>query len=248
MSTFIFADTHLDHTGEKPMDIFGPAWENHPEKLRLNAQKLISPEDNVIVAGDISWAMHIEDAAKDLQFLEDLNGKRKILLKGNHDFWWSTKSKVNRMFKKHNLNTLEIMQNEAKLIKNKEKDFILVGTRGWLIPNKDTDAADKKVYEREVHRFKLSLEDVKRLKKAEGITEDLDLIAIFHYPPVNKYGHDSEMSKLIEAYGIKKVYYGHVHKQVGNDERLCFQGVKNNIPYRNVAMDYIDSVPVKICD
>ena len=110
MSTWILADTHLDHTGAKPMSIFGPIWNNHPEVLAEHWQKLIKPEDNVIIAGDISWAMQAEDAVPDLTFLNQLPGCRKILLKGNHDFWWSTKSKVNKLFQGNSLDTLEIMQ------------------------------------------------------------------------------------------------------------------------------------------
>lgn len=250
MSTWILADTHLDHTGAKPMSIFGPIWNNHPEVLAEHWQKLIKPEDNVIIAGDISWAMQAEDAVPDLTFLNQLPGLRKILLKGNHDFWWSTKSKVNKLFQENSLDTLEIMQNEAKLIRNPEEpdeDFILVGSRGWKLPtDNDADAKDKKVYKREKNRFLLSLQDVELLKKRESETRDLPVVAVFHYPPLNKFANDSELTAIIESAGIRKVYYGHVHKQHGLDNLLCFEGEKNGVSYKNIALDFIECVPVRV--
>ncbi len=250
MSTWILADTHLDHTGAKPMSVFGPIWNNHPEVLADHWQSLIKPEDNVIIAGDISWAMQAEDAVPDLSFLNQLPGRRKIFLKGNHDFWWSTKSKVDKLFQENNLETLEIMQNEAKLIKNPdepEADFILVGSRGWKLPtDNDADAKDKKVYEREKNRFLLSLQDVEPLRKRESETRDLPVVAVFHYPPLNKFANDSELAGIIEEAGISRVYYGHVHRQHGLDNLLCFEGEKNGVTYKNIALDFIECVPVRV--
>ena len=250
MSTWILADTHLDHTGEKPMSIFGPVWNNHEEVLAENWNRLITADDTVIIAGDISWAMSALDAVEDLRFLDNLPGKRKIFLKGNHDFWWSTRSKVERLFADNELDTLEIMQNEAVLIKassEAEKDFLLIGTRGWKLPSdSDANAKDKKVYEREKQRLKMSLDDAKKLIEREGLPQDIEKIAISHFPPLNKHGDDSEITDILENAGIKRAFYGHVHKQYGNPAKLCFEGEKNGILFKNIALDYIECVPVRI--
>lgn len=249
MSTWILADTHLDHTGGKPMSIFGPIWNDHEEVLAKNWKELIADDDTVIISGDISWSNSAEDAVPDLEYLNDLPGKRKIFLKGNHDFWWSTKSKVENLFNKHGLYTLEILQNEAKFIENEEKNFILVGTRGWKLPSDaDVNQKDKKVYDRELIRFQLSVDAARKMIVDRNLAEDTEIIASFHYPPLNKHGHESEMKKLIEDNGIKTVYYGHVHKQHGNDALMCFEGEKDGVSYKNIALDFIDMTPIKITD
>ena len=249
MSTWILADTHLDHTGAKPMDIFGPVWDNHAEVFSENWRRLIDPDDTVIIAGDISWSSGSYDVVPDLRLLDQLPGKRKILVKGNHDFWWSTRSKTERLFRDNGLTTLEILFNDAKYIQNEEQDIILVGTRGWKLPSdNDADGQDKKVFAREVNRFNLSLQAADKLLEEGNISANAELIAAFHYPPLNKWGVGSEMSEIIESTPIKRVFYGHVHKQHGNDNILCFEGENNGITYKNIALDYTNMMPIKITD
>ncbi len=243
MAVWVIGDTHLSTTVEKPMAIFGARWENHQERLATAWTSLVSAEDAVIVAGDISWALQAEDAVSDLRFIDRLPGKRKILLRGNHDYWWTTRAKVERLFLEADLPTLQLFQNEAILLSEAVEPLLLVGTRGWKLPfDDDFEEADNKIYLRECERLRISLKAA-ALAKTNADTEAAELVAVMHYPPVARDGRGSGFSELLEAYGVRRCYYGHVHGSAG---ARSFRGERNAVHYQNVACDQVDCTPVRV--
>lgn len=173
MSIYAIADLHLSFLHGKPMDIFGDNWENHAEKIRNNWIKKVKKEDCVILPGDFSWEMNLKDTKLDFKYLNDLPG-RKILLKGNHDYWWTTITKMNNFLKENEFANIEFLYNNSYLIENK----IIVGTRGWNIQDTENNS---KMIKRENARLELSIQD--------GINKfgtDKEMIVFMHYPPINK--------------------------------------------------------------
>lgn len=238
MAIWIIGDTHLSADGSKPMDLFGGNWENHAERLREHWTRLVAPEDTVIVAGDISWGLQLEDAIPDLRFLHELPGRQKVLLRGNHDYWWSTRGKVTKALADHGLDTLRVFQNEALLV----EDAIMLGTRGWNLPFDDAFTADDaKVFNREVERLRLSIKDADRLQREAPAP--LPRFAVTHFPPVGRDGRRSRIAELLEESGVTRCYYGHVHGTAG---RQSFRGTINGITYFNIACDQVDCCPVQI--
>ncbi len=233
MKIFALSDLHLSFMVEKPMDIFGGNWENHTEKLKENWQNMVSQDDLVLIAGDISWAMKMEETQKDLEFIESLNG-RKIIIKGNHEYWWKSVSNVRAILPK----SIMALQNDAVKIGN----VVIAGTRGWDVPESENDSRftqeDQKLYAREQIRMELALESAKKLIK-EGDT----LIYMIHYPPFNSKREDSEFTRLLEKYGAKKVVYGHLHKSMG---RYSTHISKNGIDYYLTSADLIEMKPMLI--
>lgn len=255
MAVWVIGDTHLSTLVEKPMGIFGPRWENHQERLAANWSAIVGSADCVIIAGDISWALQAEEAIADLRFLDHLPGRRKILLRGNHDYWWNTRAKVERLFRDADLQTLQVFQNEAILLTEAQRPLILVGTRGWKLPtDEDFLAEDEKIYKRECERLRLSLEASRAFQGQQGHenpesesdhSTDLPLLAVMHYPPVTRDGRGSGFSELLEQYHVKHCYYGHVHGMAGS---RSFRGERNFITYQNVACDQVDCTPVLVAE
>ncbi len=221
MSLFAMGDLHLSFSKEKPMDIFGSTWKNHPEKIKNSWLMQITSEDTVLLPGDISWAMDMEEANADMDFLEQLPG-RKILGKGNHDYWWSSVSKVRNRFP-----ALEFLQNDAVLW----EDYWICGTRGWVCPNDSRFTEhDRKIYEREQNRLRISLE--------YGLQKGAEkMIVMLHFPPTNDKKEPSGFTELIEAYPVKKVIYGHLHGIQSFSSGL--EGVHNGVLYQLVSSDYL---------
>lgn len=231
MSIYAIGDLHLafDERIEKPMDVFGDAWHNHYVKLKQCWEENIKREDTVIICGDLSWGLKLEEAMADLDWIHNLPGK-KIITKGNHDLWWSSISKLNKLYEDmHFLQNASIITSEGVAI---------CGSRGWVCPGSDGfDEHDQKIYDREVHRLELSLEDAKRLG-AEHI------IAALHYPPTNDKHQESGFTQLLSSYGVKTCIYGHLH---GKDAfKNGIKGIFNGVEYRLVSLDYLDACPVKI--
>ena len=198
MNIFSISDLHLDINNTKPMDIFGPVWHNYLDKIVASWNELVSDDDVVILAGDYSWAMKLEEVVPDFEFLNQLKGK-KIIIRGNHDYWWSSVSKVREKLPKNTY----ALQNDAIKI----GDFIFCGNRGWLIPEGKFDTEEnKKIYSRELIRLELSLKNAKKLQK-----NDEKIIYITHYPPFNNKREPSEYTKMIEEYGVSYVVFGHLH-------------------------------------
>ena len=224
MSLFAIADLHLSLGADKPMDIF-PGWAGYVEKLEKNWRENIRPEDTVVIAGDISWGLEIGETREDFAFLDSLPGT-KLLLKGNHDLWFSTKTKVERFFGENGFSTLKILFNNAY----EYGDYAICGTRGWM-----NDQTDKKVLLRECGRLRLSLEAGKKLGKKP--------LVFLHYPPVYGGGECYEILDVLLEYGIERVYYGHIH---GYSAGYAINGIRNGIDFRLISCDYIQFNPIKI--
>lgn len=226
MSLYAIADLHLSFGAPKPMDIFG-GWEDYQDRLYNEWQSVVNCDDTVVIAGDISWAMTTDEAVADFKFIESLNGK-KIILKGNHDFWWNTKSKIEKMFSDNDINSISILQNNSF----KYKNIYICGSRGWI--NENGKEADAKVLAREALRLEMSI------KSAET---DAEKIVFLHYPPIFQNDYNYSLLEVLQKYGIKNVYYGHLH---GRSCQSAFEGERDGITYKLISSDYLQFKPVKI--
>lgn len=234
MAIYVIGDLHLSFSSDKPMDIFGKQWENHADKIKENWLKKVNENDTVILPGDFSWATYLENTYNDFEYLNSLPGK-KILVKGNHDYWWGTISKMNQYLKENNFKNIEFLSNNSYLVENK----IIVGTRGWMGVNTKTDE-NKKILKRENTRLKLSIED--GIKKYGN---DKEIILFMHYPPFLKEPVVEEMNflKTIEKYNIYRCYYGHLH---GESHKEAFEGNFNGVEYKLISSDYMNFDLLKI--
>ncbi len=230
MSLYAISDLHLSFYKEKPMDIFDSVWKNHPQKILDRWNSTVSENDTVLVPGDVSWGKNLNEATPDLEFIYNLKGK-KILLTGNHDYYWNSTQKLNEMF-----NSMYFLKNNFYEF----EDYLVCGTRGWLCPG-DTRYTDhdKKIYLREVGRLKLSLESAVNSGKYND-----NIILMMHFPPTNDKHDKSEFIELIEKYNIKRVIYGHLHGKKKYDNSLI--GNENNVEYSLVSADYLGFKPIKI--
>ena len=226
MALFVLGDTHLSLGGAKPMDVF-PGWNGYVEKLEANWRKLVKPEDTVVLAGDISWSMRLADTRKDFAFLNGLPGQ-KLIMKGNHDYWWSTANKMNAFFRAEGFDTLRLLHNNSYTVDG----YALCGTRGWLF---DADEPhDEKVMNREIGRLRLSLH------AAEPGREKL---VFLHYPPVYTGADAPEIVAVLKEYGIRRCFYAHLH---GKAIRFAVQGEVDGIRYKLVSADGLQFCPYKI--
>lgn len=238
MSLYVMADLHLPLGINKPMDIFGHAWTNYVERIRENWQHVVKDGDTVVIPGDFSWATYLEESKKDFEFLCELSG-RKILIKGNHDYWWSTMSKLNAFVKDNGFNDVHFMQNNTFVY----NDIVLCGSRGWLHPSWDGfSAKDRKIFDREVLRMELSL---KEARKHIMNGEAKEIYVFTHYPPTSVTGEDNELTMLLREYGVKKVMYGHLH---GMAHKNAVSGEYNGMQYMLISADYLQFMPKKILD
>ena len=222
MSLFAIADTHLSFGTDKPMDSF-PGWNDYVDRIEKNWNKIVTDDDTVVIAGDISWAMNFDELKADFDFIERLNGK-KIILKGNHDYWWNTSKKMNDFIEAQRYKTISILFNNSYDI-----DGVSVcGSRGWLFDVDDEH--DEKVLNREVGRLRLSLESAVNDEK----------IVFLHYPPVTTDTKCDEILNLLKEYGIKKCYYGHLH---GIAAKKAVDDVVDGIEFRLISCDRLGFVP-----
>lgn len=229
MSVYAIADLHLSLGEKKPMDIF-KGWNNYVERLTENWNSTVTDTDTVIVPGDISWAMKIEDTETDFRFINDkLNGS-KIFLKGNHDYWWSTLGKMERFLHEKGLDRIRILNNNAYLVEN----ICVIGTRGWI--NDGTEEADLKVLNREEGRLRMSA--------SEGLKLGGEQVAFIHYPPLYNGEKNDYILRVIKEFGIGRCYYGHIHGRSGHDK--AFIGEYEGTEYRMIAADYLGFMPLKI--
>lgn len=225
---YTIGDLHLSFQTEKPMDIFGREWEGHAEKIRENFKSLTS-DDVTVIAGDLTWGMSLSDCLEDFRFIHELPGK-KIILKGNHDYWWSTASKALKFFRENGLDSIEILNNNCFFY----GDAAICGTRGWFCPNENATDQDKKIMAREVGRLETSL-------KLAGDAERK--IVFLHYPPFYGKYYSREMVELLREYGVKECYYGHIH---GSGRLLAFEGEADGVNYRLISADHVGFKPVKV--
>ena len=205
------------------MDVFGGNWENYVDKL-LEGFSVVEPEDTVVLCGDLSWGLSLEQAEADFAFLDQLPG-RKLLMKGNHDYWWTTAAKMNRFFEEKGFHSFSLLHNNCHFY----GDVALCGTRGWFFE----EHGDPKVFNRELIRLETSL-------KAAGEKEK---ICFLHYPPRYQGYICQEIVDLLEKYQVTACYYGHLH---GGSHRLAMEGMFNSVEYHLVAADYLDFRPKKI--
>ena len=221
MKVYAISDLHLSLSGEKPMDIFGEKWDGYLEKIEKDWQTKVTDDDVVLISGDISWAMKLENAINDLEFIAKLKGK-KILIKGNHDYWWQGINKVRNSLPKN----IYALQNDSIKIGN----YVFCGSRGWTVEGaNDFTSQDLKIYHREVERFKLALKSAKNL-----IEEGDKLVCLIHYPPFNMRLENSLFTQLFEEYKVDKVVYGHLH---GNDVKTYPNISKNGVEYYLTSCD-----------
>ncbi len=229
MSVYAIGDLHLSLGEDKPMDIFR-GWDNYLVRLTENWNRVVSQTDTVVIPGDISWAMSLAGAVRDFAYINsELNGE-KILLKGNHDYWWSTGAKMNRFLEENGFGRIRILNNGAYLAEG----LCIVGTRGWI--NDDGEPCDAKVLNREAGRFRLSVEAGKKLGG--------ELTAFLHYPPIFGGEQNEYVLSVIREYGIRRCFYGHVHGAAAH--RLAFQGERDGTQYRMVSADYLGFMPILI--
>lgn len=234
MSIYAIADLHLSFGQDKPMDIFGDNWENHAEKIKKNWIAKVKDEDYVILPGDFSWATYLEDAKVDFAYLNQLPGY-KILLKGNHDYWWTTLTNMRNFLKENNFEKIDFLYNNSYCIENK----IIVGTRGWNVL--DNEEGSKMIH-RENMRLTLSIQDA-----IQKYGKEKEMIAFFHYPPItsncsNKEGN-LQLIETLQKYEIRRCYYGHLH---GTSHRDAIEGEQNGVLYQLISADYLDFDLVKI--
>lgn len=233
MSIYTIADLHLSFAKPKPMDIFGNNWENHEKKIKKNWLEKVQHNDIVIISGDISWAMTLEEAYYDFKFIDDLPGK-KILLKGNHDYYWNTLTKLENYVKNKELKTIEFIHNNAKYYEK----IIIAGTRGWNINSQNEE--DLKIINREANRLELSIKY--GLEKYKDYKE---IIVCMHYPPISKKTsiNENPFIKIMKKYNIKKCIYGHLH---GEAHQEAIEGKIENIEFRLISADYTNFKLIKI--
>lgn len=232
MNVWALADPHLGFAVDKPMAVFGESWLLHEAKIAANWQALVAADDIVIVAGDVSWATRFADALPDLHYLDRLPG-RKILLRGNHDYWWQTIAKMEAVFAKENITTISFLRYESIEL---FPGVYLAGSRGWLHPNEFTNAeTDSPIYERELARFGLAFADWQKKKQ-----ENDQLLAVSHYCPLDRFGNATPLSDLIRDAGAALCLHGHVH----NTAKLRQE--KDGVVYVNTAADVLDFRPCLI--
>lgn len=228
MAIYAIGDLHLSFSVDKPMDVFGGNWAGYTDKIKSAWEELITDEDYVLLPGDTSWAINLKEASVDLEWLDALPGK-KIISKGNHDYWWGTLKKMNGLYK-----SIKFIHNTFVEVNG----MAICGSRGWLSPN-DTSFSeqDEKIYNRELHRLELSLSKAHK----EGYE---DIIVMLHYPPTNDKREYSKVQALLEHYQVSQVVYGHLHTEYC--WHLSLSGEYNDIIYHMVSSDALDFKPKKI--
>jgi len=227
MSLYAIGDLHLSLSADKPMDVFGGRWENYVEKIKIGFSHLTA-DDITVLCGDITWGMQLEDCLADFQFMEQLPGK-KIILKGNHDYWWTTAAKAGRFFDAHGLTNMALLHNNCHFY----EDVAICGTRGWFYEEETHGAHDKKIMNRELMRLEASL-------KAAGEREKL---CFLHYPPRYRDYVCREIIDVMAAYGVKRCFYGHIH---GSGFKYAVEGQVEGITYKMVSADAVQFSPYKI--
>ena len=224
MSLYAIADLHLSLSSGKPMNIF-PGWDNHVERLEKNWQATVSTDDTVVVPGDISWAINFDEAKADFDFINRLNG-HKVIMKGNHDYWWNSMAKMNRFLEENGFDTITIVHNNYYPY----GEYGICGTRGWI---KDTEEpADAKVLAREAGRLETSIK--------AALADGKKPIVFLHYPPIFANDYNREILDVLFRYDIKTCYYGHLH---GNAHRYAVCGEVDGINYQLIAGDFVQFCP-----
>lgn len=234
MKVFAISDLHLSFGTNKPMDIFGEKWENYENKIKTNVDQVVGEDDVLLIAGDLSWAMNMAETSADFNFIGSLAGK-KIVVRGNHDYWWKSISGVREQFEPYEVYAL---QNDSVKIGN----VVIAGTRGWVVPErgKGLSEQDKKIYDRELIRLEMALVDA-----TNKLDDDDKLIVLIHYPPYNSTVDDSDFTALLEKYKVDYCVYGHLH---GKTKYSSGKAEKNGVKYILSSCDKIGFSPILICE
>ncbi len=227
MSLFAIGDLHLSLDGSKSMEVFGGRWTDYHRKIERGFS-LLTEEDVCVLCGDLVWGMTMEEAREDFLFISKLPGK-KIIIKGNHDYWWSTAAKAYRFFEENGMENMQILNNNCY----EYGEYAICGTRGWFFEEERGDEHDRKIMLREVGRLEASLQAAGNRKK----------LVFLHYPPIYQGYECPEILNLLEQYQAERCYYGHIH---GKGHAAAFQGERNGTVFRMVSADYLDFYPLKV--
>lgn len=227
MALYAIGDLHLSLGTDKPMDVFGGAWVGYMDKLR-EGLSVITPEDTTVLLGDLSWALSLCDAKEDFSFINAIPG-RKIILKGNHDYWWSTVAKFNAFCSEHGFSDLHILHNNHFIY----EDWAICGTRGWFFEEERSGTHDEKVFKRELMRLEASL-------KSAG---DREKLVFLHYPPKYRGYECPEILALLEQYQVRQCFYGHLH---GASHGLAIEGPSDGVYFRLVSADRLNFRPIRV--
>lgn len=238
MSIYTIGDLHLSFNENKPMNIFGDNWKNHEEKIKNNWIENVKDEDVVVLPGDFSWSTYLNDTFKDFEYLNSLPGK-KILLKGNHDYWWTTVTSMRKFLKENNFENIDFLYNNSFEFENS----IIVGTRGWNVLD---EAEDKKLIKRELNRLELSIKDC--IKENTNLhLQNKEIIAFLHYCPIAEknviQNEPNEFIEILNKYNIKECYYGHLH---GTAIKDAIEGEYFGIKLKLVSSDGLNFKLLKI--
>lgn len=225
MALYTISDVHLSKSVNKPMDVFGHLWEDYENRLTLGFGKL-SENDVTVIQGDVSWAMAMKDALLDFKLIDSWPG-RKIISKGNHDYWWDTATKIKRFFSENGITTIEILHNNAFSV----GDFAICGTRGWFYEEENGNS--RKIYDREIGRLRRSLEEGVKLSGKH-------LLCFLHYPPICSGYECDEITDMLSEFGVESCFYGHLH---GYGHKSAFEGVHKNVSYKLVSADFLSFEP-----
>ena len=227
MSLYVISDPHLSLSTDKSMTVF-PGWDDYVSRLETSWRRLVRPQDTVVLAGDISWAMSLDEALDDFRFLESLPG-RKLIFKGNHDYWWCTRRKMDAFFEQHGLTSLTVIHNDAVTVDDR---FAVCGSRGWFYD----DAEDNvKILKREAQRLRTSIVAAKQT--------GLEPIAFLHYPPIFDGRVCEELTDVLKEQGVRRCYYGHIHSA---GIRQAFEGEWDGISFRLTSCDALRFCPLLI--
>lgn len=239
MAIFTISDLHLSLSCDKPMEIFGSAWNNYIERTKSEWNNCVASDDTVFIGGDVSWAMHLEDCGRDFEFINSLNGS-KVISKGNHDYWWESLTKMNKFLEDNGFSTISFMQNNSFLY----NDCLICGSRGWILPgDSGFSQNDRKIYERELQRLELSFADGRKKCVRQGI-EPVRRICILHYPPFTReHVPDEGFVKMMRKYRVTDCFYGHLHASAAKN---AFEGETGGISYKLVSADYLHFKPYMI--
>ena len=234
MAIYAIGDLHLSFNENKPMDIFGDNWINHEEKIKNNWIEKVNENDLVILPGDFSWSTYLEDTKKDFEYINKLPGK-KLLLKGNHDYWWTTTTKMRKFLKENEFENIDFIYNNSYEF----EDIIIAGTRGW---SQTEDSEDKRLLNRECLRLELSLKNA-----IENYGQEKEIIVFMHYPPITNTNilknESNEFIKIMQKYNIKRCFYGHLHS---TSIKEAIEGNYYGIDFKLVSADSLDFKLYKI--
>lgn len=229
MALYTIADLHLSNSVKKPMDIFGGRWQGYMQKIEKNWTHLVEPDDTVVIGGDISWGINLEQALADFQMIQRLPGK-KIILKGNHDLWWSTVRKMTQFLESNGIDSIQFLFNNCFVY----EDIGICGTRGWFYEEDFKECHDEKIFRRELIRLETSL----KAAKAQNVRE---IICFLHYPPIYSNFRCGEIIDLLKKYEVSRCVYGHLHSE---SLKYAVTGEQEGIQFILTSGDYIDFTPI----